>query len=379
MKWRYGARSVGGKIFALPYMAIGILEVDPASGSVASSGDLGNGLGKWANGVVSTNGAIYGIPDAAGFVLKFDPSTGKTSKLGSLGGTVRKWTEGILTLGGSIYALPSTSLVVLKIDTNFDTVEVLSIPGIASEWQPTAAPAEEMHTQKPTFAPPIAFCVDVACGDGAALRAHAENLVCRELPCDSTCCVQTCGGQFSCSNGVTLVAPIAFLLSAAMVCALRQAIRCKHERLEGERFFKVTYFTLMFLWDVCDQSASWWFWQYTTTVGASTGVQTACLVSALLGILALVGAFVAGLFLKTRILTDHKLPEFAYSIVASVADIIMLFAMFFFEMEGLDEGSLAKVLNLVTTIIDFALKILQAAWAYCGSEPGSHRGWDALE
>ena len=29
------------------------------------------------------------------------------------------------------------------------------------------------------------------------------------------------------------------------------------------------YFTVLFAWDVCDQTASWWFWQYTGDVGAS--------------------------------------------------------------------------------------------------------------
>ena len=35
------------------------------------------------------------------------------------------------------------------------------------------------------------------------------------------------------------------------------------------RKFSVLYFTVLFAWDVCDQTASWWFWQYTGDVGAS--------------------------------------------------------------------------------------------------------------
>lgn len=40
-------------------------------------------------------------------------------------------------------------------------------------------------------------------------------------------------------------------------------------RLSRARKFSVLYFTVLFAWDVCDQTSSWWFWQYTGDVGAS--------------------------------------------------------------------------------------------------------------
>lgn len=43
----------------------------------------------------------------------------------------------------------------------------------------------------------------------------------------------------------------------------------KFRQLSRARKFSVLYFTVLFAWDVCDQTASWWFWQYTGDLGAS--------------------------------------------------------------------------------------------------------------
>jgi len=137
--------------------------------------------------------------------------------------------------------------------------------------------------------------------------------------------------------------------------------------MDPERRFKLVYFTLLFTWDACDQTASWWFWQYTAAVGASRAVQLTALTSAASGTAVLVAAFVAGVLAETAHLVDSKLPEFVYSLGAGLADIVMLVAVFAFEMEGLNAASWIRVVNLLTTVIDFALKVAQTAWAFCGA------------
>lgn len=127
------------------------------------------------------------------------------------------------------------------------------------------------------------------------------------------------------------------------------------------------YFTVLFAWDVCDQTASWWFWQYTGDVGASLVVQGLAMMSAMMGTVIILLAFFAGLFMTTSQLLDQHAPELAYSVAAGCADVIMLICVFIFETEGLDEGSWIKILNLIATLIDFILKVLQAAGALFGT------------
>merc|ERR1712226_441998 len=100
-----------------------------------------------------------------------------------------------------------------------------------------------------------------------------------ELPCDDACCVSSSDGY-----ATVLIGPVAVLFTSASVCGLRQLLRCRIERLDREKRFRVLYFTLMFLWDVFDQTASWWFWSYTVRLGASAPVQGAALVSSVTGV-----------------------------------------------------------------------------------------------
>lgn len=373
LKWSFGAGSplIGRAVYAVPFLADEILRVDAAAGAVTELPLGGHalaaeGTGKWAGGLQAPSGVIYGVPDGASAVVKIDPSSGAVAFMGRLGLGVGKWRAAALSRSGDIYAVPGTAEGVLKIDVQTDTVEVIGFDGSIISPSGEAAQAPHRGRTRPLALvehATLAFCIDYQCGGDMARRHDAASLVCRSTPCDRTCCLPKHP-----SMDAALIIPLALLLTSASVCALRQAIRCKTENLRSERLFRVTYFTIMFVWDVFDQAASWWFWSYTVGLGASWGVQAAALSSAVLGVSVLLVALMVGLCLKTRYLVDAKLPEFAYSVGAAVADIIMLVAVYAFEMEGLDEGSFVKTLNLIATIVDFASKILQASWSICSPE-----------
>ncbi|CAK9079309.1 unnamed protein product [Durusdinium trenchii] len=249
------------------------------------------------------------------------------------------------------------------------------------------------------------MCLGFQCPASAMLRHDAAELVCRHMPCFETCCLSSCESfscpegyakkiraqDFSCAAGYcsttdlltccnvdlwypNVLVPLLIFAFTGLTCVWAQGQRCQKERLSRRRKFSVLYFTVLFAWDVCDQTASWWFWQYTGDVGASFVVQGLAMMSAMLGTVVILLAFFAGLFMTTSQLLDQHGPEICYSMAAGCADVIMLVCVFIFEMEGLDEGSWIKVLNLIATLIDFILKVLQAAGALFGAtrEEESH-------
>mmetsp|Transcript_18346 Transcript_18346/g.52454 ORF Transcript_18346/g.52454 Transcript_18346/m.52454 type:complete len:681 (+) Transcript_18346:94-2136(+) len=386
LKWRAAAASPFGIVFAPPYLAGAILRADPASRKLALLGDFDRESGMWGAVVETSSGVIFCIPDSANTVIKIDTSTGTITSVGAVGGGMGKWSEAFLLDDGVIYALPATSNGVLSIDTCCDIIDVLHVPGLAVfSGSPDSglAKSSEPTTDVPTLAPALAFCMDFPCTVGSVRRAHADELVCRRMPCNSTCCIQVTNRGLA----NVLFLPFAILFTFAVMCALRQLIRCKIEGLIGDHKVKMCYFTLMFVWDVFDQATSWWFWSYTLDLGASVGVQYAAFLSASTGMVVIAVALLAGLCLKTQILIEGRWLDFAYSVGVALSDVIMLLAVYAFEMEGLDESSLVKTLNLITTIIDFALKIFQAAWAFCGVEHAAARDgdiggtgpWDLIE
>merc|ERR1712129_150130 len=114
-------------------------------------------------------------------------------------------------------------------------------------------------------------------------------------------------------------------------------------------------------------------------VAAATPVQVVSLIGAVLGTVVIVPAFLVGLCARTPTLTDQPSLEFMYSAGAGTADVIMLVGMYLFEMDGSDEGGWIKIVNLLATIIDLVLKVLQAAWAIPGTAADAGREQLCLE
>lgn len=275
-------------------------------------------------------------------------------------------------------------------------------PGNGYKLPATINELQHMTTLTPQVTPVQVMCFGFPCLWGFVLRDNADQLVCRAEPCTSTCCLATCH-FYACPQGYDhkpnskaracsdafcspkdldmccsvnfkhpdLLVPLLIFSFTGLVCACVQTARCQKERLNSERRFKVTYFTVLFAWDVCDQTASWWFWQYTTVVGASLAVQLGAMIASAVGTIVILIAFFAGLLLDTKELVDHSFPELLYSVGAGTADVIMLVSSFLFELEGQDEGNWIKVLNLIATMIDFALKLMQVTSVLCSRRSSS--------
>ena len=59
-----------GKIYAIPYAAAVVLEIDTEARTALPFAATGSGWAKWAGGVLATNGKIYGIPALATGILE---------------------------------------------------------------------------------------------------------------------------------------------------------------------------------------------------------------------------------------------------------------------------------------------------------------------
>eukprot|EP00931_Biecheleriopsis_adriatica_P067006 TRINITY_DN41210_c0_g1_i1.p1 TRINITY_DN41210_c0_g1~~TRINITY_DN41210_c0_g1_i1.p1 ORF type:complete len:752 (-),score=125.14 TRINITY_DN41210_c0_g1_i1:18-2225(-) len=420
-KWRSAVVADNGAIYAVPFTADSVLKiVHSFSGvQVSTFGNFGSLFGKWGHAVSARSGAIYGVPHNAASVLKVTPGTDDVSTFGALGASEAKWKQGVVATNGIIYCIPNAAETILKIDPLTSTATELPIhsktgmPSSRARWQPSttahitpsawASPAsvEDLPQLKLLTTPkPIAtttvqiMCLGFSCPVGSVLRSDAAEAVCRSLPCEGVCCRPTCftyacpqgynlrpsAQNLACSQGFCgkddlptccnvdlyhpdLLVPLLIFTSTGLICIVAQTVRCRRERLNYRRKFAITYITVLFAWDVCDQTASWWFWQYTTDVGASWQVQAGSMLSAMLGTVVIFFAFFAGLFMSSKQLLDYRCPEMSYSVAAGCADVLMLISAFMFEMEGRDQGSWIKVLNLLATIIDFVLKVMQAAGA----------------
>lgn len=89
--------------------------------------------------------------------------------------------------------------------------------------------------------------------------------------CSSTDLLTCCNVDLWYPN---VLVPLLIFAFTGLSCVFAQGRRCQKERLSRRRKFSVLYFTVLFAWDVVDQTASWWFWQYTQDVGASVAPWT---------------------------------------------------------------------------------------------------------
>eukprot|EP00912_Choanoflagellata_sp_UC4_P000042 UC4_evm3s27 len=111
-----------GKIYAAPYRANQVLEIDPTGNEVATrliGSDLGSGVGKYFTSVIAGNGKIYAAPYYANQVLEVDPTGNEvaTRLIGTdLGSGVGRYRTSVVAGNGKIYAAPSTAHKVLEID-----------------------------------------------------------------------------------------------------------------------------------------------------------------------------------------------------------------------------------------------------------------------
>jgi len=396
--WHSAVVAKNGAIYAVPFSASFALKIEFTGDSVQAKqlGTLGNSMAKWSQAILSSNGDVYGVPWSAEKVLKIRPQTDEVSTFGNFEPGPARWREGVLSSNGFIYCIPEAAPTILRIDPSSDTT--LQLPVTPQSGLAPGSLLSPVTTESGTTTTVQVMCLGFICPGGATLRTDASELVCRQMPCFETCCLSSCESfaclegyskkphakDFNCQAGYcsstdlltccnvdlwypNVLVPLLIFAFTGFTCVWAQGQRCRKERLSRRRKFSVLYFTVLFAWDVCDQTASWWFWQYTGDVGASFVVQGLAMMSAMMGTLIILLAFFAGLFMTTSQLLDQHAPELMYSVAAGCADVIMLICVFIFETEGLDEGSWIKVLNLIATLIDFILKVLQAAGALFGA------------
>ena len=115
-----GQSPTGPAIYAIPSNAEKVLKVDLSSSPplVSEIGPSFQGQNKWYGGILGADGCIYGIPYVASGILRIDPRNDTVQALGDFDGPY-KWHGGLLAKAtGVIYAFPAHSNEVLTIDTN---------------------------------------------------------------------------------------------------------------------------------------------------------------------------------------------------------------------------------------------------------------------
>ena len=124
-----GAKAPNGRIYAIPYAADFVLEIDPALRSALPFALVDAGWGKWAGGVLAPNGRIYGIPALATSILEIDPQAAAVRTFGMLpgDGTVLtdKWNGGVVAPNGKLYGIPWRSASVLEFDPETHSISLL--------------------------------------------------------------------------------------------------------------------------------------------------------------------------------------------------------------------------------------------------------------
>jgi len=128
-KYYFATKADNGKIYAPPYVATRVLEIDPNTNTTSLVGtDYGAGAYKWGKFILAPNGKLYAPPaGGAGQTLKLDPTTGVTSLVGTnWGASGEKWFGGALAANGKIYCTPALSASqVLVIDPSNDTTSLI--------------------------------------------------------------------------------------------------------------------------------------------------------------------------------------------------------------------------------------------------------------
>ena len=121
-KYLGGVLAPNGKIYAIPFSATQILEIDPSNNTTTLFGSISGG-GKYGGGVLAPNGKIYAIPQNATQILEIDPSNNTTTLFGSISGS-NKYLGGVLAPNGKIYAIPFDATQILEI-LNVNTPNVI--------------------------------------------------------------------------------------------------------------------------------------------------------------------------------------------------------------------------------------------------------------
>jgi len=105
-----------GKLYAAPFDALQVLEIDPVAGTTTLIGqDLGGGT-KYLSLALANNGKLYAAPGAASKVLEIDPVNQTTTFIGQDLGGGTKYYDLALANNGKLYAAPFNASQVLEIN-----------------------------------------------------------------------------------------------------------------------------------------------------------------------------------------------------------------------------------------------------------------------
>eukprot|EP00439_Symbiodinium_sp_Y106_P051088 s583_g6.t2 len=404
-KWREGIVAVDGFIYCIPETAVTILRIDPRRGRTSQltlHGQTGAGVTPWPMIPVETGTTTTTtVPGLAEMGLQQELKSAHGDRSLMIQDLVAE-TEESAEEGSFVESAASQVSAAMESFDEAVSQGMSALFGSSSSSDEAPVAPKKVMWIKPDqrgAADVVALSLVYRLAPRRSqLREDAATIVCREEPCSLSCCLRSCAdfdcpegyaqkasaSSFSCASGFcgsndlltccdvdlfypNVLVPLLIFASTGFACIFAQTQRCRKERLSSQRKFSIAYFTVLFAWDVCDQTASWWFWEYTADVGASQGVQVAAMMSSMMGTGVILFAFFGGLFLTTPQLLDQRCPELSYSVAAGCADVVMLIVVFCFEMEGKDQGSWIKVLNLIATLIDFVLKVMQAAAALFGA------------
>ena len=106
-----------GKLYAVPFNALQVLEIDPVNQTTTLIGqDLG-GSAIYQSLAVANNGKLYAAPRDASQVLEIDPVNQTTTLIGQdLGSGSNKYLSLALANNGKLYAAPGAASQVLEIN-----------------------------------------------------------------------------------------------------------------------------------------------------------------------------------------------------------------------------------------------------------------------
>ncbi len=135
-KWAGGALAPNGRIYAVPFGASAVLEIDPAGRALETFGEIPVVLdGAYIGAVLAPNGRIYGIPFRAGRVLEIDPENRSIRQFGTVNGS---YTGAVLMPDGRIFAAPNGAGSVLAIDPETRSVRSFGTIPLESRFQGAA-------------------------------------------------------------------------------------------------------------------------------------------------------------------------------------------------------------------------------------------------
>lgn len=102
--WVSAVLADNGKLYAVPYSASGILEIDPAAGTATKFGSVGGGV-SYMGGVLGPDCHVYMAPYGAGNFIDLDPETKTYTLFGSVG-SGRFWGS-VLGRNGVMHVFPA--------------------------------------------------------------------------------------------------------------------------------------------------------------------------------------------------------------------------------------------------------------------------------